>query len=95
MLRLHGSSLKTNADRVCVQDPWQRPPTWRRNGHVGDQTESVGGEVFGSTDKFEGLGIFFDTYKNIDRELSSRTSWQWWETVSARTTRTTTGKKKN
>ena len=24
----------------------------------------VQGEVFGSTDKFEGLGIFFDTYKN-------------------------------
>lgn len=22
------------------------------------------GPVFGSTDKFEGLGIFFDTYKN-------------------------------
>jgi lectin, mannose-binding 2 len=22
------------------------------------------GKVFGSTDKFEGLGIFFDTYKN-------------------------------
>jgi len=24
----------------------------------------LGGSVFGSTDKFEGLGIFFDTYKN-------------------------------
>ncbi|MCJ1246004.1 hypothetical protein MMC30_003208 [Trapelia coarctata] len=25
---------------------------------------AMGGPVFGSTDKFEGLGIFFDTYKN-------------------------------
>ena len=25
---------------------------------------ATGGPVFGSTDKFEGLGIFFDTYKN-------------------------------
>ena len=25
---------------------------------------AIGGPVFGSTDKFEGLGIFFDTYKN-------------------------------
>lgn len=24
----------------------------------------ISGPVFGSTDKFEGLGIFFDTYKN-------------------------------
>ncbi|TVY48440.1 L-type lectin-like domain-containing protein [Lachnellula occidentalis] len=25
---------------------------------------ATGGDVFGSTDRFEGLGIFFDTYKN-------------------------------
>lgn len=25
---------------------------------------AVGGQVFGFTDKFEGLGIFIDTYKN-------------------------------
>jgi mannose-binding lectin 2 len=28
------------------------------------KTRAVPGDVFGSMDKFEGLGIFFDTYKN-------------------------------